>query len=216
MDAAQRARHTVESARAALALGPVAYRCNVCGETHVADGLYPQACVHERLRRALRPTGAPREFDGVGRAFVQLIMAIDVEAYGKRPPIGYWVTAGNAYAQELVDMLRVPECAVFVATGRTTRPVPTAARDGCVCLARSIARRGGDLTWMLMAEPRDADREIVRETARHMSDESRLFDCGPTRMKHLRDLVRICGGDVAQAYRELQAELGRLAAKEGR
>lgn len=201
---------TLESVRAALKLGPVMYRCNVCGGTHNTKLGCPTRCLEGRMRSAFGAAESVAAFRPAGLAFVELIDELRPTAYEPRTEMAAMFI--EAYCYDLFCVL----AAMYDPIDDQRLSGWNASRAYFVLIC-SFMQRGDDLIWMLMANSNDANREILHLTYTYLArDAQRLV---PDHLIFGMCAVKIKGPGyhpyvpTERLYRALLSELDSLAAK---
>lgn len=173
---------TLESARAALALGPVRYECNVCGMAHTAGGTNVRSCIQAKLADVsfdLRATGAFSSLKAAYHRFheaaVQLGMESNVAA-NTVDPISYNDPLRREAWALITDIVE-QGALLLIAAGHVgvVSSLSVQSAIEAVELARAMswfARRwpGENWSWMLMAPAEKANMEIARLVVESICD----------------------------------------------
>ena len=192
------AARTVESAQAALQLGPVEYVCNACGETHVSNQPLPRHCFSRRIDFALASARETGEYDAAGRAMAALLNALLDAA--PRQSVAWisvaWIMACLERPASILAALCDDPRLHDVADCRS------ASRKASVRLALF-----GSPAWLLMSDPSHANQEVMRIVRQYLCDAGRSLSHGQLHMHVMRDQAASCGAEVLAAYDALCAEL---------
>lgn len=172
--------YTVESAQAALQLGPVEYVCNVCGRTHVSEKPPPCYCIVARIRSAGKSSWAGGALDALAGAAGRLVTELcdaRTRAMGRMHTDVYYT------AVDLIDIV-YPEAHIISllstnsllhtvvanskASSQTTWLYASKTLDELAVRVKLRGRHFNNLSWALMAEPDCVHREILRIVRLHL------------------------------------------------
>lgn len=204
---------TLESARAALKLGPVTYRCNACGKIHNVKQGCPTRCLEDRIRSAFDSPESVAVFKSTSLALVEFVEAFEDSASRSFESVSSSFETGLAemfLVSSLYDSLSVLIAACGLVGDPRLKRWKTVHKGYAVLIVSPLARCGlrglSDLDWILMADPPDANREIVRLTCAYLAN-----DCSwPSSDLPAFDM---CAPRVVQSYHVLRSKLNELVAK---
>ena len=191
--------YTVESAQAALQLGPVQYVCNVCGRTHTSEEPPPRNCILARIRQAGKSSWAGSALPALAKAVGLLAAELGYAgscAMARMQQDAYLAT------QDLVGVVYPAARIVALLSSNLSLHVTLSNLKGAseTNWLGVSGRRGS--SWALMVQPDSAHREILRAAGLHL----RRVQWPPT---HVADA---CGGKVRQAYDDFLTAIERFAA----
>lgn len=191
--------YTVESAQAALQLGPVQYVCNVCGQPHTSDEPPPRNCILARIRQAGKSSWAGSALPALAKAVG--LLAAELGYAGSRAMARMQQDAYLA-TQDLVGVVYPAARIVALFSSNLLLSVTLADTKGLPQTSWLRASGCGNSSWALMAGLDCAHREILRAAGLHL----RSVQWPPT---HTAD---ICGSKARQAYDDFLTAIERFAA----
>lgn len=191
--------YTVESAQAALQLGPVEYVCNVCGQTHTSEEPPPRNCILARIRQAGKSSWAGSALPALAKAVG--LLAAELGYAGSRAMARMQQDAYIA-TEDLVGVVYPAARIVALLSSNLLLSVTLADFKGLPQTSWLRASGCSNSSWALMAGLDCAHREILRAVGLHL----RSVQWPST---HAAD---ICGSKVRQAYDGFLAAIERFAA----
>lgn len=211
---------TLESAKVALALGPVEYRCNVCGLTH-RSGIPDDKilCLGKRTERAMAFIRAVHSFD----AAIPVAARFRDALYDAREQYcldrGFTILHDDELWDFLTSCITCPFEILRRGAGvphRNKNQIAIALTEAMASrwLASRLAEPYGTAQWMLMIPAEKADRLVSSAISRTVSHTAGWWPQGglePHIIKAVDISNAISGASLLAIYGCLRVELDRIA-----
>ena len=161
--------YTVESAQAALQLGPVQYVCNVCGQPHTSDEPPPRNCIAARVRLAGKSSWADDAMHALGAATAWLVAELcNVRRYAIVCMLQEGACDTRNVYNAVEDLITIVYPEAFIVFLLSSRPLLVTLAELKALPQASWLSIYMNSSWALMAEPHCVHREIIRVVRFHL------------------------------------------------